>query len=254
MINIDHTSFRSRAFDRRVRFLVLHYTAGNFAASVAALTGENVSSHYLVPNLKDKTYIDAGFKELRIFNLVDESERAWHAGVSSWGNRNNINDTSIGIEIVNEASFQNGEFTFPPYPAEQIQVVMALVKNILERYPYISPTNVIGHSDIAPGRKTDPGPYFPWKELYDAGLGAWYDEETKNDFLVKFRKKIPERAVIVKMLKDYGYNTRNLEASHGFKDLIQSFQLHFRPQDCNGKADSETMAILAALLKKYHNK
>lgn len=251
MINIDNTSFRAKACNRRVRFLILHYTAGNFASSIAALTGENVSSHYLVPNIEDKSYIEAGFNDLRIFNLVDESERAWHAGVSSWGDRKNINDTSIGIEIVNEASFNKGEFTFPPYPPEQIKTVMALVKNILERYPDILPVNVIGHSDIAPGRKTDPGPCFPWKQFYDAGLGAWYDEDTKNDFLVKFRRKIPERAVIIKMLNDYGYDTKNVITSYGFKDLIQSFQLHFRPTNCNGKPDSETMSILAALLKKY---
>ena len=102
MYKIDYNSYRSVAsFGHRVRFLVLHYTAQNFADSVKSLTGKSVSAHYLVPDPSEATYQAAGFSGVRIFNLVDENERAWHAGTSQWGTRSNINDTSIGIEIVN---------------------------------------------------------------------------------------------------------------------------------------------------------
>lgn len=158
MYLIDYNSYRSvKGFSRRVRFLVMHYTAIDFKASVTALTGSSVSTHYLIPDPSEKTYIDAGFKDMRIFNLVDENERAWHAGVSSWSGRSNLNDTAIGIETVNLATENNNIFIFPPYNPEQIEAIKALATNILQRYPDITPTNVVGHSDIAPGRKSDPG-------------------------------------------------------------------------------------------------
>ncbi|WP_321150908.1 N-acetylmuramoyl-L-alanine amidase [Aeromonas jandaei] len=113
MYQIDHRTYRSvKGYNRRVRFLVIHYTAIDFKASVTALTGTSASAHYLVPDPSDKAYLEAGYKEMRIFNLVDEIERAWHAGVSSWGGRNNLNDTSIGIEMVNLAKDNNGKFFF----------------------------------------------------------------------------------------------------------------------------------------------
>ena len=251
VMNIDPKSYRAKAFNKRVRFIVLHYTAGNFADSISALTGMNVSSHYLIPDITDKTYLNAGFNDMRIFNLVDEQDRAWHAGVSAWDNRSNINDTSIGIEIVNEASFHDGKFTFPPFQDSQIDAVISLVTSLLSRYPDVTPINVIGHSDIAPGRKTDPGPRFPWKKLYDKGIGAWYDENTKNEFVKIYKNNLPDKKTIISMLKTYGYNTDTANTDTGFKNLIQSLQLHFRQSDFSGKADVETIAILAALNKKY---
>lgn len=104
MYTVDYNSYRAiKGFNHRVRFLVMHYTALDFKASITALTGPSVSAHYLIPDPSEKTYIDAGFKDMRIFNLVDENERAWHAGVSSWAGRSNLNDTAIGIETVNLA-------------------------------------------------------------------------------------------------------------------------------------------------------
>lgn len=245
MYSIDYNSYRSvKGFNRRVRFLVMHYTAIDFKASITALTGPSVSTHYLVPDPSEQTYIDAGFKDMRIFNLVDENERAWHAGVSSWAGRSNLNDTAIGIETVNLACDNNGVFVFPPYNPE-------LAANILQRYPDITPVNVVGHSDIAPGRKSDPGAAFPWKALYDAGIGAWYEESTMQHYLTQFSKSIPSKADIVAKLKEYGYDISEVGTEIGYKNLIRTFQLHFRQKNYDGVADAETTAILYALVDKY---
>lgn len=255
MLKIDYNAYRSvKGFNRRVRFLVMHYTALNFKGSVNALSGNGgASAHYLVPDPTDKTYKDAGFNDMRVFNLVDENDRAWHAGVSTWAGRTNLNDTSIGIEIVNEASDNNGQFNFPPYNDEQIEAVKKLALNIIVRYPDISPTNIVGHSDISVGRKSDPGAAFPWKRLYDAGIGAWYDEEMKLKLLkasMQSRKMQPKEDIVAK-LKKYGYDTSGAETEHGYKMLIRAFQLHFRPENYDGELDYETQSILDALIQKY---
>lgn len=295
MYQIDYNSYRSiKSFNRRVRFLVMHYTSLDFKKSVMALTGEDVSAHYLVPDPTEQSYIEAGFKDMRIFNLVDENERAWHAGVSSWAGRSNLNDTSIGIEIVNLAnvhsdssekmykdgcelqmnvdswgkgndvggtalqleavnleidSYQN--VVFPPYNPRQIDAVKELAFNILQRYPDITPTAVVGHSDIAIGRKCDPGAAFPWKELYLAGIGAWYDEERKDDYQEQFYKNLPPKADVLAKLKCYGYDISVACNEMGYKDLIRAFQLHFRQENYDGILDIETAAIIYALVDKY---
>ncbi|WP_455480510.1 N-acetylmuramoyl-L-alanine amidase [Bartonella sp. B12(2025)] len=293
MYQIDYNSYRSiKSFNRRVRFLVMHYTSLDFKASVMALTGENVSAHYLVPDPSEQTYIESGFKGMRIFNLVDENERAWHAGVSSWAGRSNLNDTSIGIEIVNlatshsnssektyvdEASLKdtcilnpvnkdgyelqsetvnliprnNESFTFPPYNPTQIDAVKELALNILQRYPDIMPTDVVGHSDIAIGRKSDPGAAFPWKQLYAAGIGAWYDDELKSHYQEQFCKSFPSKADVLAKLKCYGYDISVACTEMGYKDLIRAFQLHFRQKNYDGILDVETAAIIYALVDKY---
>ena len=252
MYQIDYNSYRSvKGFNRRVRFLVIHYTAVDFKASVAALTGPSVSAHYLVPDPTDKTYIDAGFKEMRIFNLVDENERAWHAGVSLWAGRSNLNDTAIGIETVNLATENNGTFVFPPYHPEQIDAIKQLAADIIERYPDITPTNVVAHSDISPGRKSDPGAAFPWKALYDAGIGAWYDDATMQKYQAQFSTSLPGKDDIVGRLKTYGYDTSESGTVLGYRSLIRALQLHFRPSKYDGVVDTETAAILYALVDKY---
>ncbi|HGJ5882301.1 N-acetylmuramoyl-L-alanine amidase [Arsenophonus sp.] len=253
MYPIDYNSYRSvKSFNRRVRFLVMHYTVANFKSSVNTLTGSSVSAHYLVPDPSDQTYIDAGFKNMRIFNLVDENERSWHAGVSEWAGRNNLNDTAIGIETVNLAIENNGEFTFPPFHPQQIEAIIELSINIMQRYPDISQVNVIGHSDIAPGRKSDPGAAFPWEDLYKAGIGAWPDIDTIEKYKKKFISQgIPERSTIINLFNKYGYSVKNANSADGFKQLTRAFQLHFRQENYDGVMDTETISILAALCEKY---
>jgi N-acetylmuramoyl-L-alanine amidase len=253
MYRIDYNSYRAvKGYNRRTRFLIMHYTAINFAASVGALAGNGgVSAHYLIPDPADQSYVDAGFKNMRIFNLVDENERAWHAGVSHWAGRNNLNDTAIGIEIVNLASDNGGVFTFPPYRPEQVQAIKQLALNILQRYPDIEPTHVLGHGDIAPGRKSDPGAAFPWKDLYEAGIGAWYDENAKEEYRQRFSLKHPEPNEVIDKFKRYGYDISAVQSPRGLRNLVRAFQLHFRPSNYDGNLDTETTATLYALVDKY---
>ncbi|CAI0780698.1 N-acetylmuramoyl-L-alanine amidase AmiD precursor [Serratia entomophila] len=253
MFKIDYNSYRSVAsFGRRVRFLVLHYTAQNFVDSVQSLTGKSVSAHYLVPDPTDAGYQAAGFNDMRIFNLVDENERAWHAGASQWGTRGNINDTSIGIEIVNLASGDGEDITFPPFNPQQIEAVTQLAQNILQRYPDISPVNVVAHSDIAPGRKSDPGPQFPWRHLYQAGVGAWYDDAAKQQHQQTYCSQgLPMQQALLALFAKYGYDTSAANTAEGYRQLVRAFQLHFRQQKYDGVMDVETAAILRALVDKY---
>ena len=250
---VNQTRYRSiKGFNGRVRFLIMHYTATNFSASVNALTGPSVSAHYLVPNITDTSYRQAGFDEQEIFNLVDEQDRAWHAGVSHWSGRTQLNDTSIGIELVNQASSNNGVFHFPPYDPRQIEALKALALTILQRHPDITPVNVLGHSDVAIGRKSDPGPSFPWYELYQAGVGAWFDTNTHDAYLAEYtRTGLPGRDTMLSKFKKYGYDITNATTDQGFKMLVRAFQLHFRPQKYDGVLDLETAASLAALVRKY---
>jgi N-acetylmuramoyl-L-alanine amidase len=145
-----------------------------------------VSAHYLLPDPHDPSYRGAGYEELRAFRLVDEDKRAWHAGVSQWGGRDNLNSRSIGIEIVNQAWDDGEVLHFAAYPDEQIEVLIALLRDILERYPRVGPTDILGHSDVAYWRKSDPGPRLPWRRLYEAGIGAWFDEPTQAMYQRRF--------------------------------------------------------------------
>lgn len=252
-MHIDYDSYQTTSGkNKRVRFLVIHYTAGNFATSVDELTRHAVSAHYLVPDTTDPSYKKAGFSDMRVFSLVHETDRAWHAGVSDWENRSNLNDSSIGIETVYVPTEKQQVFVFPPYPKDQIETIIDLSRNILQRYPDVTPTRVVGHSDIAVGRKSDPGAAFPWKQLYDAGIGAWYDEDTKREMMHRYERKAMSKDEAVRLLKAYGYSTSSAQEDEGFKRLIRAFQLHFRQKTYDGVLDVETAATLAALVQKYH--
>ena len=247
---ISKENFPSVAFNERVKFLVLHYTVSDYPISVKILAKKGeVSSHYLITDQPNDT-IDI---------LVSEDKRAWHAGVSAWNGTENLNDTSIGIEIVNKGYIKvKDSLIFTPFPSYQIEKVAALSKNIIDRYE-IDPVNVVGHSDIAPLRKQDPGPLFPWKELYTQyGIGAWYEEYDKESFLSQY---IPDTypysspLEFQKALQKYGYKL-NLSGEWDKNTFltVRAFQWHFRPEKADGIVDAETWAILQALIKKYRSK
>lgn len=260
----------SKNFSHRVKFLVMHYTAIDYQRSVNALVkGNSVSSHYLVPERFDPSY---PHDELKVLQLVDESKRAWHAGNSFWQGRTDLNDQSIGIEIVNipechraaetnaishEIDNENGDHrlcVFPDYDPKQIELLIALSKDILARNPDIGPTQIVGHSDIAPSRKNDPGPRFPWFQLYKAGIGAWYDNDTVTRYWHTFLEQKPSIALVQNALRRYGYNVveTGVFDSQTF-DVISAFQMHFLPWQVTGEADVKTVATLFALLDKYFN-
>ncbi|MBB6369123.1 N-acetylmuramoyl-L-alanine amidase [Chryseobacterium shigense] len=235
----------------RQRYLILHYTALADDKSITVLTQQGVSAHYLVNNTGDN----------EIYQLVDENKRSYHAGVSNWRNDKNLNDTSIGIEIVNTGytADATGKKIFVPFSDDQVKKVAALAKDIVNRYQ-IPATNVLAHSDIAPTRKQDPGPMFPWKKLYDEyQIGMWYDEAAKQSFLdlaqTDFATRYSEPSFIFLIqtaLQKFGYY---LDLSgkwdDGTKKTIEAFQYHFRPQNYDGIMDAETWAILQALNQKY---
>jgi len=252
MLIIDST-YPANDFNQRdgeaVRQVIVHYTAAPFASSLNSLTRRGVSAHYLLADPDDRTYRAAGYDELRVFRLVDETQRAWHAGVSHWGGRDNLNSRSIGIEIVNQARFDAGVFTFPPYDPEQVEVLIALIRDICARYPQIGPTDILGHSDVAYWRKNDPGPRLPWHCLFEAGVGAWFDESIKSAYQRRFCLGLPPHMEIEQAFQRYGYApAKNQQA---FQQRTRAFQMHFRPGDYCGQMDGETCAILYALNEKY---
>ena len=247
----------------RINYLVLHFTSEDFAESLRLLTQPTdrpVSVHYLVPEPGDETYDRKG---LVIYRLVREPRRARHAGVSYWGASQSLNNSSIGIEIVNrsrcefvdadaEPAPENQQCTFLQFPEEQIELVIRLAKNILERNPDIEPIDVIGHGDIAADRRLDPGPKFPWRRLYENGIGAWYDEEAVARYREKFERELPDLAMMQRALAAFGYRIEETgENDVQTRFVVRAFQMHFRPANWSGGIDAETAAILFALLEKY---
>ena len=253
----------ARYQNSRINHLVIHFTSEHFARSMELLTGRGesrVSVHYVVPEPGDETY---PHDDLRIYQLVSEDRRAWHAGRSDWAGVTTLNNSSVGIEIVNQSACVDDPAVDPPtpetqtctlydFPDEQIELVIQLAKDILERNPDIRPVDVIGHADIATDRRVDPGPRFPWKRLYDNGIGAWYEEPTAARYEQQFRQNLPELAVLQRALRAYGYKVEATgEDDVQSRFAVRAFQMHFRPASATGYIDTETAAILFALLEKY---
>ncbi|RDV26635.1 hypothetical protein DXV75_06495 [Alteromonas aestuariivivens] len=253
----------SENHDKRIRSLVIHFTAIDYAQSVQALVGKDgLSSHYLLPESRDPSYPHSNLTPLQ---LVQEEDRAWHAGKSYWQGRTNLNDSSIGIELVNVpdcqpellAAPQGPEYSspscvFPAYDGDQIGQLIELASDILARNPDIHPTAVVGHSDIAFNRKRDPGPRFPWYQLYQAGIGAWYDDGTLARYRQLFSEQRPSVYLFQKALRSYGYGVNESGVlDKQTKNALSAFQLHFLPAGVTGLPDSETAAILFALLDRY---
>lgn len=241
--------YKSTFFNNRIKFLVIHYTALNYTDSLKILTEQEVSSHYLIPE-----YMLQG--KQKILLLTKEYFRAWHAGISDWQERNNLNDTSIGIEIVNLGYQQKSinERCWIPFTKYQIKILVILLKQIITKYN-IDPTGIVGHNDIAPNRKLDPGPLFPWKQLADYGIGAWYNNERVNDIKQNLQNDEIDIYNLQKNLKQYGYKINITgQLDEQTKIVLQAFQMHFRPNNFSGLPDLETSAILQNLIEKYRQK
>ena len=227
------TRYQSLNHESRARFIVLHYTDLNFSDSLEVLTRGRVSSHYLI-DVKPPT----------IYRLVDESRLAWHAGRSSWLGQTELNASSIGIEIVNGGHSGDRYGSYEPFPDKQIDAVIKLVRDIAKRHK-VAPHRILGHSDIAPQRKSDPGPLFPWKRFADAGLIPWPDAELVLSSRQRYDAALPDVAWFQTELEKHGF----VVPRHGVLDdetrnVISAFQMKYRPAIYDGNPDAETAALL----------
>ena len=211
-----------------VDMLLLHYTGMRSGAEALARMCDpaaEVSAHYCIE------------EDGRVFRLVPEARRAWHAGASAWAGLERVNACSIGIELVNPGH----DWGYRPFPEPQMQSLIALAKDILARHP-IPAARVLGHSDVAPQRKEDPGELFDWARLAAEGIGLWPEETQPQDVPVSLQE-------IQASLQAVGYAV----ARHGRLDdetraVIRAFQRHFRQEGVTGEPDDETAARLQALI------
>jgi N-acetylmuramoyl-L-alanine amidase len=198
-----------------IDMLVFHYTGMTSAAAALERLCDpaaKVSAHYTID--EDGT----------VYAMVPETRRAWHAGVSHWAGESNVNARSIGIELVNPGH----EFGYRAFAEAQIAALSTLCHSILTRHP-ISSARVLGHSDVAPARKEDPGELFPWEQLASGGIGLWPQNRDSD--------------LGAQALSRFGYDP------HAPQDkVITAFQRHFRPKKLDGIWDSECAGLLAGLL------
>ncbi|MEH6403059.1 MAG: N-acetylmuramoyl-L-alanine amidase [Sneathiella sp.] len=221
IINTPSPNYNARRGGKKAEMLVLHYTG--MTSAEAALDRlcdptSNVSAHYLVT------------EQGQVYGLVDEKDRAWHAGVGCWRGETDINSASIGIEIVNPGH----EFGYVPFPKLQMQAVIDLSRKIVTRHP-IEAYNVIGHSDLAPDRKQDPGELFDWKKLASNGVGIWVTPDVAGEGAL---------ADIPRLLFEIGYE---LPDGMAISDVITAFQRHWRQNSVTGEIDQETQDLIIAL-------
>jgi N-acetylmuramoyl-L-alanine amidase len=238
---IDRT-YTAKSQDSRAQFLILHYTAIDHPTSLRVLTQQAVSSHYLVSDGAND--VPENEKPV-IYQLVDENRRAYHAGVSYWKGHTQLNASSIGIEIVNLGYRDTPEGRkYFDFPKAQMDLVVALVKKIVKEHN-IAPERILGHSDIAPQRKNDPGPRFNWKRLADEGLIPWFDDTLVAQKKVAYEAELPNIEWFQKKLDQFGYAVPlNGEHDKATRAVITAFQLRFRPTNFDGEPDAETAAIL----------
>tara|TARA_Y100001958_G_C21164221_1_gene497411 strand:- start:82 stop:825 length:744 start_codon:yes stop_codon:yes gene_type:complete len=221
---------------RKIKYVIIHYTGMRKEINaIKRLCNKNskVSSHYFIRNNGE------------ILNLVPDLYKAWHAGKSCWKNLKSLNEYSLGIEIQNPGH-QHG---YKKFSNKQILSLKKLLSFLKKKYN-IRYQNILGHSDIAPDRKKDPGEKFPWKKLSMSKLGFWYN--LKDSKIKKYRKQYlsyNEEKFFLKNLYKIGYNKiKNLTNSKSKKLLIQAFQRRFRQDLINGKSDKECYLISKSLL------
>jgi len=227
---------------KQIKFIIFHYTGmKKESEAISRLTDiqSEVSCHYLIKNKGE------------IISMVPESYIAWHAGKSSWGNYMSLNKQSIGIEITNPGH----EFNYQNFTKKQISSLLKLSKFLIKKYK-IDIKNILGHSDVAPVRKKDPGEKFPWKYLSQNGVGLWHN--IKKQDLIKNRK-----TKISKVEKEFFFNnifkigypkefTKYLNKERYLNCIIEAFQRRYRQDLINGKIDRECLLISQKLIKKFY--
>ena len=230
-------SLRAQGQSSRVQYIVLHYTSTDLVRSLALLTQGEVSAHYL---------IDDG--AAKVYRLVDEDRRAWHAGDSEWQGRTWLNASTIGIELVNQGYYEGpaGRY-WQPYGEAQMQALITLLKDLVKRHD-LPIDSIIGHSDIAPQRKVDPGPLFPWKRLADAGLIRWPEAAAVAREQARFAAAPPDIVWFQQQLHQLGYPVpRTGLLDTATRNVLIAFQMKYRPARYDGEADAESAAILQVL-------
>lgn len=224
MTRLDHPSpnWNERPPGVVPDMLVIHYTGMRSAEAALARLRDpaaKVSAHYLIDEIG------------RVHALVDERARAWHAGVSHWRGRDGLNDVSIGIELANPGH----AWGLRPFPDVQMRALEQLARGIVRRWP-ILPERVLGHADIAPDRKQDPGERFDWRRLAAQGLGLWPAR-------VELRTPDSNRAAL--LLARIGYRPSRDPVDLAL--ILAAFQRRFRPRRVDGRLDAETMGSLEAV-------
>ena len=226
----------------QIKFIIFHYTGmKSESEAIERLTSikSKVSCHYLIKNNGE------------IVVMVPDLYEAWHAGVSSWKNFNSLNKNSIGIEISNPGH----DFNYKMFSKRQIQSIKKLSRFLIKKYK-IDQKNILGHSDIAPNRKKDPGEKFPWKYLAKFRIGIWHSLSVKT--LVKNRRKkinSTDKTIFFGYLSKIGYSIKNstkIKKDEFAIFLISAFQRRFRQELINGKIDQECLLISKNLAKKLN--
>ena len=227
---------------KKIQFIIFHYTGmKKESEAINRLTNiqSEVSSHYLIKNNGN------------ILTLVPDLYEAWHAGKSSWKNYKSLNQNSIGIEITNPGH----EFGYKKFSKNQISSLLKLSKFLIKKYK-ISSKNILGHSDIAPERKKDPGEKFPWEYLSKNKIGIWHTLN-KQDLIKNRKLKISkiEKELFFNNLFKVGYSkkyTKDISKNKYLIELAKTFQRRFRQELVDGKIDQECLLISKSLIKIYN--
>ena len=220
---------------KEITYIIFHYTGmASEKKAIKRLTNKKtkVSSHYFIK--KDGT----------IINMVPEKFIAWHAGVSCWKSHKNLNNKSIGIEIQNSGHINKYE----SFSIKQIKSLLLLTKALKKKYN-IKSKNFLGHSDISPNRKKDPGEKFPWKHLAKHKIGIWYDLPKKNRTFRNIEISRKNKKLFLLYLKKIGYCLKNKYTN----SAVRAFQRRFRSKIINGKIDKECLEISKNLIKRGLN-
>lgn len=231
------TTAGSESRKQPISYLILHHTASGLTSALKTLDGtakgHKVGVHYVV----------SAEPQARIFRMCPDALTAYHAGPSAWANCEGLNHASVGIEIVNL------DGNLHPYPNSQVEALLLLSQHLIVTHK-IRPENVLAHSDIAVGRKIDPGTLFPWAYFAANGVGAWPDAKEVALARILLKSKKPTAPEVRFLLRTYGYQLPD-DSEATLKLALAAFQRHFRPSKVDGLIDDECVAILQVLVKKY---